>query len=671
MNGGGKESATFDQIHNYDTFEPSLDGMITKDEVGDALKGMKGKKSPGPDGVLTEYLKIFGDIAEHILLKLISLMFSHHLYPTVWRLNFLKPIYKKDDSQDPNNYRGLAIGSALAKLYSLILLKRLKNYVHINKYISPNQIGFMEGFRTSDHIFLLQTVVEKVIKKNRKRLFCVFVDFKKAYDTVDRNLLLRKLQNLGINGVFYKNIAAMYMNTEYSIKLDKGTLDPIKSNLGLKQGCPLSPILFNIYIDDIKNIFDHTCDPIDLQGKQINYFLYADDLVLLSTSKDGLQNCLDRLQNFSKANNLTINIAKTKSMVFNNTGRLIKQPFYVDNKKLEQVQTFCYLGFDVKASGVVSSAINTLYDKANKAMRPLMGVISRFNIPIKTSLNLFHAYVAPIVLYATENWMALSNKKLQNFAHDTLFTDIGNKKADVLHRQFLKYIMGTSKSSPNMAIYGEVGELPLSLKAYRLMLNYWYRLTFLPDDTLVKTALLENIQLRTNWIRTIEKLVNFLDLSDLPENLENFKTKIDLNIKNKFINFWKKTKDDKNVSRLHFYSQIKQDFSFEAYLDLSDFTLRKTIAKFRCSDHTLEIEKGRHSKTPRDDRLCKLCNSNEIETEDHFLTKCQFYVNLKTKHLPVHTNDSFKLLCEIEPETLGKYLLDAFSERKKAYEAAF
>ena len=384
-----------------------------------------------------------------------------------------------------------------------------------------------------------------------------------------------------------------------------------------------------------------------------------------------MQNCLDRLQNFSKANNLTINIAKTKSMIFNNTGRLIKQKKFVGNKKLEQVQTFCYLGFDVRTSGIVSSAINTLYDKANKALRPLMGVISRFNIPIKTSLKLFHAYISPISLYSTENWMTLSNKKLQNFTPSTLFTDIGSKKVDVLHRQFLKYIMGTSKSCPNIAVYGEIGEIPLSLKAYRLMLNYWYRLTHLPDDTLVKTALLENIQLRTNWIRTIEKLVNFFDLSSLPENFKTFQSKTEKNIRLKFLNFWRKSKDDKDVSRLLFYSQIKQDFSFETYLELSDFTLRRTIAKFRCSDHKLEIEKGRHRKTPRDERLCKLCASNEIETEDHFLTKCPFYDNLKTKHITMHTNDSFKFLRDTDPETLGKYLSAAFSEREKAYEASF
>ena len=121
---------------------------------------------------------------------------------------------------------------------------------------------------------------------------------------------------------------------------------------------------------------------------------------MLSTSRDGLQNCLTKLQNFSRTKNLAINIDKTKVMIFNQAGRLLKQEFFIDNQKLEVVQTFCYLGFDVKASGVVSAAFNTLYEKARKAMRPMMGAISRFNIPVKTSIKLFHAYIAPITLYA-------------------------------------------------------------------------------------------------------------------------------------------------------------------------------------------------------------------------------------------------------------------------------
>ena len=236
-------------------------------------------------------------------------------------MNFLKPIFKKESTKDPDNYRGLAIGSTFAKLFSFIMLKRLVEFIDIKKLISPQQIGFMKGKGTSDHIFLIQTIVEKVVNKNKKKLYAVFIDFKKAYDTVNRELLMKKLKNLGINGVFMRNIEAMYQNTEYCLKLKNGHTPAIKSNLGLKQGCPLSPMLFNLYIDDIKDIFDDKCDPITVQNMKLNHFLYADDLVILSSSKTGLQTCLDKAAGFAKRKHLIINVKKSKTMVFNTAGK--------------------------------------------------------------------------------------------------------------------------------------------------------------------------------------------------------------------------------------------------------------------------------------------------------------------------------------------------------------
>ena len=136
---------------------------------------------------------------------------------------------------------------------------------------------------------------------------------------MNRGLLMKRLQNYGINGIFMRNIMAMYSKTEYSIKLKGGYTRAINSNLGLKQGCPLTPMLFNLYIDDIKDIFDEQCEPINIHNSQINHFLYADDLVMLSASRTGLQKCIDNVFNFAKAKQLTISVKKSKTMVFNIT----------------------------------------------------------------------------------------------------------------------------------------------------------------------------------------------------------------------------------------------------------------------------------------------------------------------------------------------------------------
>ena len=222
---------------------------------------------------------------------------------------------------------------------------------------------------------------------------------------------MKRLKHLGINGLFLKNIASMYEKTKYSIKLSKGYLDALNSNLGLKQGCPLSPILFNLYIDDIEYIFDEQCDPIEFQRIHLNHFLYADDLVIISSTEEGLQKSLDNLYSYSMKKSLSISIKKSKTMIFNLTGKFVKKYFTVNGKPLEPVHSFCYLGFDFKASGSVKHAANVLHDKANKAMRPLFLAVAKFNIPVKTSIHLFHTYISPIVLYNVENWALLTDKK--------------------------------------------------------------------------------------------------------------------------------------------------------------------------------------------------------------------------------------------------------------------
>ena len=193
----------------------------------------------------------------------------------------------------------------------------------------------------------------------------------------------------------------MYKTVSYKIKLKGGYLDPIESNLGLKQGCPLSPMMFNLYIDDMKDIFDAQCDPVTITDTNISHFLYADDLVLVSLSPEGLQRSLDKISDYATTKSLTISIKKSKSMIFNLGGRLIDKKFYINGEPLEPVKSFCYLGFEVVPSGVVTHAKEVLNDKAKKALHPLLGAIAKFNLPVKLAIRLFHTYIYP-PFYCTE-----------------------------------------------------------------------------------------------------------------------------------------------------------------------------------------------------------------------------------------------------------------------------
>ena len=470
---------------------------------------------------------------------------------------------------------------------------------------------------------------------------------------------------MGISGLFLNNIIAMYEKTKYSIKVKNGFLDPISSNLGLRQGCPLSPMLFNLYIENIKDVFDDTCEPVYLDNIKLNHFLYADDLVLISRDAKGLQRSLDKLAIYAEHKQLTINTKKSKTMIFNPTGKYIKEKFSVNRMTLEAVKSFCYLGFEVKPSGTVKHAMNTLYDKANKALRPLLCAIARFNIPVKTSIRLFHTYISPIILYNVENWAVMTDKTLQTFTETDLFDHTNNSKIDIIQRKLIKYILGLPKSSPNITIHGDTGQVPISIKGYRLMIDYWNRLNTLPESNLTKKALKENINIRANWIMTIEKLVKSFSLIETVDNPRKFKLLLKSNTRKYYISHWQRKIKGENLKRLEFYQQVNRDSNFlpAKYIDLPKFKMRKIIAKLRCSSHCLEIEKGRHRNIPRDERLCKMCPDKVIEYETHFLVGCKIYNNLKTEH-NINIDNAVELMNCTDQQNLARYLKDAFNLRK-------
>ena len=251
--------------------------------------------------------------------------------------------------------------TTLSKLFSRILHNRIEKHIIDNDIMMENQTGFRKGYRTSDHILTLKSIIEKQIKKG-VYLYTCFVDFEKAFDTFWRNALFKKLEYMGIKGNLVRILRNMYSEVNYSIKLPYGLTDPITSSTGLKQGCVLSPLLFNLYVNDLPFFLNET-------QYLTNVLMYADDLVLMSTSKAGLQRCLEDLQTYCGKWKLKVNINKTKIVTFNKSGKLLKrQLFFYGEKTLENVHEFKYLGIIIKSSGIFSKGISELSNKALKVL---------------------------------------------------------------------------------------------------------------------------------------------------------------------------------------------------------------------------------------------------------------------------------------------------------------
>ena len=191
---------------------------------------------------------------------------------------------------------------------------------------------------------------------------------------------------------------------------------------------------------------------------------------------------------------LSVNISKTKVIVFNKSGKILKDyKFSLDRQTIDMVQSYCYLGIDISASGSFGQAISNLDDKAGKAMFPLNDTIFKFDLDFKKSIDLFHRLIAPIVLYGCEIWSTYSQHQINTKSTDPhMFGHYSiNMNSETMHLKFLKLILGVKRNCPSLCVLEETGELPLTIIAAIRMIKYWHRLATMTDNCLAKLALYE------------------------------------------------------------------------------------------------------------------------------------------------------------------------------------
>ena len=230
-------------------------------------------------------LKIFAQFFIDDFAFLLDFILQKGFYPDIWRETITKPIYKGGATYDPSNYRGIAVSSCFSKLFSRVLFDKLDSYIENNNLIcpGPEQIEFRKDCRTSDHSLTLKTLIDKAFK-SKKYSFSCFVDFSKAFDTVNRVALFHKLAHYNITVPFSNIIKDMYNSLLCSVKIGNYLSESFSTKTVVKRGCILSPSLFSLYINDLNNLFDNSCDQVQIGSLFTSCLLYADDLVLLSTS---------------------------------------------------------------------------------------------------------------------------------------------------------------------------------------------------------------------------------------------------------------------------------------------------------------------------------------------------------------------------------------------------
>ena len=220
----------------------------------------------------------------------------------------------------------------MSKCFTCILNQRLRSWLDTENKLVENQAGFRKGYSTTDHIFTLHAIVQNCLSKKGRKLYVAFIDFKKAFNSVNHSKLLDILQQEGISGKFFNILKSMYNSLQSCVRVDRNYSDFFSCRKGVRQGCVLSPTLFSIFINQLaSHISESGRHGVQLLPGLMELFilLFADDITLISTTPAGLQHQLNCLSFCCDNLKLEVNIDKTKIMVFRKGGYLSKSENWV------------------------------------------------------------------------------------------------------------------------------------------------------------------------------------------------------------------------------------------------------------------------------------------------------------------------------------------------------
>lgn len=384
-----------------DTPPSSNDGdfPILREEVIAAVKTLKKGKSAGVDNIPTELVQAGGEPMIDILLTVCNKIWTTGVWPTPWTRSLIITLPKKGNLQQCQNYRTISLISHPSKVMLKIILNRLKPQAE--EIIKEEQAGFRPGRSTTEQIFNLRILCERYLQ-HQQNLYHVFIDFKKAFDRVWHDALWATMRMFNINSNLIRNIENLYAKASSAVYLNNNIGEWFRTTVGVRQGCLLSPTLFNIFLERIMidALEDHE-GTVSIGGRPVTNLRFADDIDGLAGQEEELVGLVNRLDKASQAYGMQISAMKTKLMTNNPAG--IKTDITVDNVKLDTVKNFKYLGAIVSDEGSKPEILSRIA-QTTAALSKLKPIWKDKNICLNSKIRLMRSLVMSIFLYACESW---------------------------------------------------------------------------------------------------------------------------------------------------------------------------------------------------------------------------------------------------------------------------
>ena len=372
---------------------------ITPQELLELNSTLKLTHSAGPDQldpcIISPNLSLITDP----LVDIINCSLMTGMVPNGMKTSTVTPIFKQGITTDPTNYRPISVLAYFAKLLEKVMYQRLNNYINKMNILYPYQHGFRSGHSTSMSVINIQDKISHAIDKNEFSIG-IFLDLSKAFDTVDHNILLKKLENYGVRGIPLSWFKDYLTNRMQQVKCN-GIFSSFKSiKFGVPQGSLLGPLLFLIYINDLPNT-----------SSVLQFILFADDsnVFISHNSYENmyqlLNNELELVSDWFKANKLSLNLLKTNYILFSSHRKL--QPSHqgsvlIDGTVIPQVKSVKFLGIYIDQHITWNDHIDHISLKIAKNV----GIISRLAhiLPTSILLTLYYSLIYPYLTYCNMIW---------------------------------------------------------------------------------------------------------------------------------------------------------------------------------------------------------------------------------------------------------------------------
>uniref|UniRef100_A0A8D8R4I6 Craniofacial development protein 2 n=1 Tax=Cacopsylla melanoneura TaxID=428564 RepID=A0A8D8R4I6_9HEMI len=395
-----------DEIHEIGAEEVGgEENNVTREEFDRALKDLKAKKAIGKDEVTAELLKALPEDMKQLLFEITKDIYASGEVPEDFKESRIVLLPKKSKSKKCEDFRTLSILSHASKILTTIVKRRIQDKIDLQ--LDDDQFGFRNGRGTREAILALRLITEECMRVN-KPVYIAFVDLQKAFDNVNWNLMMEILKDSNVTFKDRRIISNLYKNQRAYIEINKES-ETAAIKKGVRQGCQISPYLFNIYIEKAINESKECCTGVMLSGRRVQMLRFADDIAVLAPDEFNLKRSLETMNEVFEKYKMKINMKKTEILVCTKDSEEIN--IQVNNETIKQINTFKYLGSNINEDARCTTDIKQRIALAKIAFNKKKTLLCSNNVSLRIRKQLIKSLIWSVALYGSEAWTVSETDK--------------------------------------------------------------------------------------------------------------------------------------------------------------------------------------------------------------------------------------------------------------------